>query len=141
MNDHSALESDPRHPIEILHNVRDELQNAVTRLHRDGRRRPGIDEFEATSSTVVATLASLWQLTDVLSGRLDQYSEREIEAWATEDHPVSDYRIALDSLEQIRDILVTAYSGADQCWSALRQLHQHTAPPDGEHATEDDGAS
>ena len=47
--------SDSRHPIEILHNGRDEIQRAVSQIEQ--RERPTTDELNATGSAMVTVLS------------------------------------------------------------------------------------
>lgn len=113
------------HPIETLHNVRDEIQRAAAQIEQ--RNRPDTGELNALGSAVVATLASLWQLSDVITRTLFQYSEQEIDEHTEHNDPVNDYRTAIDRAQHMRDILSIAFTDADQYWSAIERVHHHTS--------------
>lgn len=129
--------SNSRHPIEILHNGRDEIQRAASLI--DQGDRPDTGELDSIGSTVVAMVASLWHLSDALARKLYQYSDREIDEHTEENDPVSDYHKAVDLIVHMRDILSVAYTDADQYWSAIQQVHRHTSSrPHGGQEDEDD---
>lgn len=116
--------SDSRHPIEILHNGRDEIQRAVSEIEQ--RERPTTDELNATGSAMVTVLSSLQQLADAVTNKLYAYSEAEINQHTEQDNPVDDYRKAIDRAQHLRGILSVAFADADQYWSAIRRVHEHT---------------
>lgn len=116
--------SESRHPIEILHNGRDEIQRAVALIEQRGR--PATDELNATGSAVVTTLAALQQLADALTRKLYEYTETELDERREADDPVNDYRKAVDRAQHLRGVLSTAYADADQYWAAIQRVHEHT---------------
>ena len=78
----------------------------------------------------VEDLRALWQLSDVLTKQVMDYDEQQIAERAVADHPVEDLRASAEHLMHLRGILSVAYADAQQYWTAIRRVYQHTEAPD-----------
>ncbi|MDR7301586.1 hypothetical protein [Haloactinomyces albus] len=120
------MSSSPQHPVEAVHQARDALQQAAaTQAHTD----PARQDLPAYGSAVLGTLSALGELVRVLADQVDQVDRERLRREAFRDHPHEALEHAIEHLNNLRQLLTTAVTNAENYWWTAEHIRADTRTP------------